>query len=83
MVKPNPTFIFIATKAHWLRWVDGIEGSPPVAAVTTSSDTTSAPLHSGWATVKRVAARHAVVMVAVNKVVAPPVPAIYRRRKEE
>lgn len=74
--KPNPTFIFVATEAHWLRWVDGVEGSPPVAAVTPSSDATSAPFHARRPAVERVAAPHAVVMVAVDEVVAPPIPAV-------
>lgn len=79
-IKPNLTFIFIASEAHWLCWVDGVEGAAPVAAVT-SSDTTSAPLHARRATVKRVAGSHAVVVVAIDEVVAPPIPTICRGRK--
>lgn len=82
LVNPMPTFRFVANEAHWLCWVDGVKGSTPVAAVT-SSDTTPAPLHARRATVKRVAGRHSVVMVAVNKVVAPPIPTICRGRKEQ
>ncbi len=80
-VKPNPTFAFIASEAHWLCWVDGVEASAPVATVT-SSNATSASLHARRATVKRVAASHAVVMVAINKVVAPPIPTICREREK-
>lgn len=50
-VKTNLTFIFVASEGHWLCWVDGVEGSAPVAAVT-SPDASSAPLHARWATVK-------------------------------
>lgn len=70
-----PTFVFVAGEAHRLRRVDGVEGSGPVAAVT-SSYTASAPLHARRAAVERVAGGHAVVMVAVDEVVAPPVPTI-------
>lgn len=75
-LKLNRTFIFIPSKAHWLCWVNGVEGSTPVVAVTTSN-ATSSPLHARRATVKGVA-RHAIVVVAVDKVVARAVPAVCR-----
>lgn len=76
------TFCFVASKAHWLRRIHGVEGPTPVATVATSHTAPSA-LHARRPAVERVARCHPVVMVAIDKVVATPIPAICSGIKEK
>lgn len=80
MRKLQLTFRFIASKGHWLGWVEWVKGSTPVTTVP-SSNTTPSALHARWATVKGVATGHAVIMVAVYEIIASSIPTICREKK--
>lgn len=79
MRKLQLTFRFIASKGHWLGWVEWVKGSTPVTTVP-SSNTTPSALHARWATVKGVATGHAVIMVAVYEIIASSIPTICREK---
>lgn len=79
MRKLRPTFRFIASKGHWLCWVEWVKGSTPVTTVT-SSNTTPSALHARWATVKGVTTGHAVIMEAIYKIIASSIPTICREK---
>lgn len=76
LVQPPP----VPTKAHGLCRVYGVEGSAPVAAVTTHY--ASAPLHAGRAAVEGVPGE-AVVMETVDEAAAASVPPVCRREQVE
>lgn len=75
----EPTFRFIASKGHWLCWVEWVKGSTPVTTVT-ASNTTPSPLHARWAAVKGVTTGHAVIMVAIYEIIASSIPTVCREK---